>query len=141
MSHNPVKSLLPLPDRVAEPSAPQRLVFLRDLILDAEIGVYGEEKGRTQPVCINLTMDVLEPVNPLADDPADVVCYNRITQSIEAILAEGHILLVETLAERIAALCLAHPMVSAVWVRVEKPQAIEQAAAAGVEIYRRKSTV
>ena len=53
--------------------------------------------------------------------------------------AEGHIKLVETLAERIADLAMAHAMVRVVTVRVEKPEAIEEAAAAGVEITRRKS--
>lgn len=141
MPDSPLKSLLPLPHRASDPNAPQRLVFLRDLQLDANIGIYEEEKNRHQPICVNLTMDVLEPTNPLSDDPADVVCYNRIAKGVEAIIAEGHIMLVETLAERIAALCLAHPMVSGVWVRVEKTQAIKKAAAAGVEIYRRKSSI
>ena len=119
-------------------TAPRRKVFLRNLMLDAHIGAYDSEQGVTQPVRINLEADVAEPSAPVADRLEDVMCYNKLTQGIKAILAEGHIKLVETLAERIAELALSHPMVEAITVRVEKPQAIAEAEAAGVEIIRTK---
>ena len=50
------------------------------------------------------------------------------------LVASGHIELVETLAERLAADCLDHPRAVRVRVRVRKPEAIEGAAAAGVEL-------
>ncbi|MEM9496177.1 MAG: dihydroneopterin aldolase [Pseudomonadota bacterium] len=120
------------------PPAPVRRVFVRGLKLNAYIGAYESEQGVQQPVHIDLEMDVAEPANPASDALEDVVCYNRMTQSVKAILEEGHIKLVETLAERIAALALAHPMVSGVCVRIEKPNAIAEAAGAGVMIERRK---
>lgn len=128
-------SVTPLP-RAA--NAPRRKIFLRNLTLDAHIGAYESEQGASQPVLINLEADVAEPSSPIGDRLEDVVCYNKLTQGIKAIIAEGHIKLVETLAERIAELALSHPMVEAVTVRVEKPNAIEEADAAGVEIIRSK---
>lgn len=119
-------------------SAPRRKVFVRNLTLEARIGAYESEQGVTQPVLINLEAEVAEPSAPIGDRLEDVVCYNKLTQGIKAILAEGHIKLVETLAERIAELALSHPMVEAIAVRVEKPQAIAEAEAAGVEIIRTK---
>ena len=44
----------------------------------------------------------------------------------------------ETLAERIAAMCLEHPMILAARISVEKPNAIDTAEGAGVEILRTK---
>ena len=120
-------------------SAPRRKVFVRDLELSAFIGVYDNEQGAPQPVKINLEIDVTEPSDPVGDRLEDVVCYNKLTQGIKAIIDEGHIKLVETLAERIADLALSHSMVDAVTVRVEKPNAILEAAAAGVEILRTKN--
>lgn len=119
--------------------APERKIFLRELVLQASIGAYEYERAAPQPVRIDLEADVLEPSHPTADRLEDVVCYNKLTQGIKAIIAEGHIKLVETLAERIADLALSHPMVTSVSVRVEKPRAIDEAAAAGVEILRVKS--
>ncbi|WP_375208213.1 dihydroneopterin aldolase, partial [Hyphococcus sp.] len=60
------------------------------------------------------------------------------TRGIKAIIAEGHIKLVETLAERIADLVLSNSMVISVMVRIVKPHAIAEADAAGVEIIRTK---
>jgi len=119
-------------------SAPRRRVFIHGLVLDAYIGAYDHEQGAAQKVRIDLDIDVVEPAEPTGDRLEDVVCYNRLTEGIKAIIAEGHIKLVETLAERVAELAMAHPMVLAVIVRVEKPNAISEADAAGVEIERRK---
>ncbi len=119
-------------------SQPQRIVFVRDLLLDAFIGAYEEEMCQSQPVIINIEMQVEEPSNPVSDQLEDVVCYNRLVRGIEDIISSGHIKLVETLAERIAAMCLAHPMGLSARIRVDKPNAIAEAAGAGVEIIRYK---
>lgn len=119
-------------------NAPQRKVFVHGLVLDAHIGAYDSEQGVTQPIRIDFESDVIEPANPISDSLEDVVCYDRMTQGIKAIIAEGHFKLVETLAERIADLALSHPMVISVMVRIVKPHAITEAEAAGVEIVRKK---
>lgn len=120
-------------------NAPRRKVFVRGLRLDASIGAYEHEKAAPQPLRIDIEIEVIEPAEPTGDRLEDVVCYNRLTQGVKAIIAEGHIKLIETLAERIADLAMAHPMVLAAAVRIEKPKAIAEAEAAGVEISRRKS--
>lgn len=119
-------------------NAPRRKIFVRGLKLDAFIGVYESEQGAAQPVIIDLELDVFEPADPISDRLADVVCYNRITKGVKSIISEGHIKLVETLAERVADLALSHPMAISVRVRIEKPNAIPEADAAGVEIVRTK---
>lgn len=119
-------------------TAPKRFIFVRDLALDAFIGVYDEEQGVSQPIRIDMEVEVMEPASPEGDRLEDVMCYNRLTTGVKDIIAGGHIKLVETLAERIASLVLAHPMAISVRVRVEKPNAIAEAAAAGIEIVRYK---
>lgn len=119
--------------------APKRTVFVQNLTLDAFIGAYENEQGVTQPVTIEFEIDVAEPSAPDGDRLEDVLCYNKMTQGIKAIIAEGHIKLVETLAERIAGLALSNPMAMRVRVRIEKPNAIPEAGAAGVEIIRVKT--
>ncbi len=119
-------------------TAPRRRVFVRGLMVDAFIGAYEKEQGAAQKVKIDLEIEVIEPSNPVSDRLEDVVCYNKLTQGIKAIIDEGHIRLVETLAERVAGLALSHAMVYSVLVRIEKPNAIAEAAGAGVEIMRTK---
>ena len=131
----------PSPDIAELPrsdTAPRRKVFVRGLVLDAFIGAYDHEQSAKQPVKIDLEADVIEPSHPTGDRLEDVVCYDKLTQGVKAIIAEGHIKLVETLAERVADLALSHPMVLAVTVRIVKPRAIAQVEAVGVEIYRTK---
>ncbi|MHB1303100.1 MAG: dihydroneopterin aldolase [Acidiphilium sp.] len=117
-----------------------RRMFVRDLILDAQIGVYAHEHGRTQRIRVNLDLTVLDdntlPVGP--DDLRRVVDYERIIVATRAAVATGHTRLVETLAERIAELCLADRRIAAARVTVEKLDVFPDTAAVGVEVERRR---
>ena len=119
-------------------SGAQRLrhVFVKDLKLMALIGVYDEEKIKPQPIVVNIDLSVAEGDGPKDDDLSHVVSYEIVVKKVEAILAQGHINLVETLAETIAADCLKDERVLAARVRVEKPEVIANAASVGVEIER-----
>jgi dihydroneopterin aldolase len=125
-----------LPSRLANASRGVRHVFVRDLDLEARVGVHRNEKGRSQPVRINIDLEVSEDATPAEDRLDAVVCYEQVVKSVKAILASGHVNLVETLAERIAQKCLEDPRVRAARVRVEKPEAIPEARGVGVEIER-----
>ena len=111
-------------------------VFIRDLVLDVEIGVYKNEKGVTQPVRFSVDVDVMPVAGTLDDDIGRAFDYDTIIQGIKDIVARGHINLVETLAERIARHCLAHPRAARVAVRIEKLE--KGPDAVGVEIVRDK---
>ncbi len=117
-------------------SVPPRRVFVRDYVTDAEIGVWSHEKGKTQKVRINVDLVVEETTQHHDDQLENVVCYNDIVLGIQEIVTSGHINLVETLAERIAELSLGHHAVVSARVRVEKLEAVPQAASVGVEIDR-----
>ncbi len=112
-----------------------RHVFIRNLELPAQIGVYHHEVGKVQPVRINVDLAV-EDLIDLGDDLTKVVDYGVIEAKIRAILAEGHVNLVETLAERIASACFEDKRVRNARVRVEKLHALSAAESAGVEIER-----
>jgi dihydroneopterin aldolase len=112
-----------------------RHVFIRNLELPAQIGVHRHEVGKVQPVRINLDLAV-EDLIDLGDDLRKVVDYGVIEAKIRAILAEGHLNLVETLAERIASACFEDGRVRTARVRVEKLHALSAAESAGVEIER-----
>jgi len=118
--------------------AESRKVFIRGLTLPAEIGIYEAEHGRKQPVTIDIDLWVREEPTATALEYADVVCYEKLTDRIKALLARGHIKLVETLAEDLASLGLSDPRVERIRVRVEKPDAIPEALGVGVEIERRR---
>ena len=110
-------------------------VFVRDLVLPCRIGVYSHEKHADQRVRINLELTCHE--HPaINDEHHNVVCYAEVVEGIRGLLAGGHINLVETMAERIAALCLEDHRVIGAKIRVEKLDVMPEASAVGVEIER-----
>jgi dihydroneopterin aldolase len=123
------------PLRIADAERAIRHVFIRNLELIARIGIHGHEKGKPQPVRINLDLSVQEGAR-LEDRLENVVDYEAITEKIRAIIASGHINLAETLAERIADAAFEDRRVRAARVRVEKLHAVPGAESAGVEIER-----
>lgn len=124
------------PLRIADARKRIRHVFVRDLELEANIGVYRREKGRLQPVRINIDLTVEETAGEVGDRLENVVDYGAVVEAVKAILASGHLNLVETLAEQIAAHCLTDSRVKVARVRIEKLQVVPEAASVGVEIER-----
>jgi len=124
------------PLKIADAAAGLRHVFVRDLELSCNIGVHQHEKGREQRVRINLDLGVWEGDGIHNDRLENVVCYEDIVKRVRAITADGHINLAETLAERIATLCLQDPLCRSARVRVEKLDVFDDAGSVGVEIER-----
>ncbi|HLN24034.1 MAG TPA: dihydroneopterin aldolase [Patescibacteria group bacterium] len=125
------------PLRFADARNSLRHVFVHNLELNASIGVYSHEKIDKQRIRINLDLAVHEvDIAGIGDDLANVVCYEQVVSSIRAMVDAGHVNLVETLAERIAAMCLGDRRVRVARVRVEKLDVFPDATSVGVEIER-----
>lgn len=123
-------SPLPFPGAAA-PRHEGLTVFVRGLMVEAGIGVHDHEQGRLQTLVIDATLELAPaPVERLAD----TINYETVAAAARAIVAEGHVGLVETFAERLAKACLDDERVRRCTVRIEKPSALEGAAAAGCEV-------
>jgi dihydroneopterin aldolase len=112
-------------------------VFVHDLVLDVEIGVYTHEKGVAQRVRFSVDVDLVPASQALNDDIGRAFDYDTIIKGIKASVGRGHINLVETLAEEVARRCLVHPRAARVTVKVEKLD--KGPGAVGVEIVRSKA--
>ena len=123
------------PAPLTDGGARARTMFIHDLTLDCRIGVHRHEQDVGQRVRINIELAIRDD-GPIDDKIANVVSYDDIVAGVKAIVARGHVNLVETLAERIGDFCVADARVAAVRVRVEKLDAIREAASVGVEIER-----
>lgn len=104
--------------RDAETSEDTDIVFLHDYVVPVEIGAYAFEHGHTQRVRFNVDAEVLRHGGD--DDMRQVFSYDVVMDAIKAILSGGHVVLVETIAERLAESVLLHELVRAVTVQVEK---------------------
>jgi dihydroneopterin aldolase len=109
-------------------------VFVRDFVLPVRIGAYARERQSTQNV--RFAVEATVPRGGQARDMRDVLSYDLITDGIRMLVARGHVPLVETLAEQIAAFVLARPRVLRATVRVEKLEV--GSGTVGIEITRER---
>ncbi|MCE2575104.1 dihydroneopterin aldolase [Komagataeibacter sp. FNDCR2] len=118
---------------------PLRCLFVRNMVLDARIGVFAHEQGVTQRIRVNVAFGVPDDLtrDVGADELARTVSYERVVLLVRELVAQGHVGLVETLAERIAAAVLAERRIRVTRVRVEKLDIFDDAESVGVEIERR----
>ncbi len=131
--------------RIADAARGLRHVFLRDLILSASVGIHPREHRDRQRIRVNLDLAVVDDgarassraaIGP--DELSRVVDYEALADRVRAIVASGHVRLVETLAERLAEACLEDARVEYARVRIEKLDIFPDAVSAGVEIERRR---
>lgn len=97
------------------------VVRLTGIEVTARHGVYPEEKVTPQLFVFDVACS-LAP-RPAADDLATTVDYAALAARVSRVAGEGSVDLIETLAERVAATCLAEPLVEEVEVTVHKPEA------------------
>jgi dihydroneopterin aldolase len=118
-------------------------VLIRDLVLAARIGVWKREKTMEQRIRINVELVAVKPGPLLGPDGKSgrrerILRYDTVVTGIRRLVAEGHVDLCETLAERIAILCLENRRVRNARVKVEKLDVYPDAASVGAEIERQR---
>jgi dihydroneopterin aldolase len=115
-----------------------RHVFVRGLELIGSVGVYEHEKRYEQRVVVSLDLAVRDDYDGHSDRLEHVYDYDLAIKAVKSTVQSDHFNLIETLAERIADVCLADQRVRAVRVRIEKPDVLPSCRAVGIEIRRTK---
>lgn len=117
-----------------------RRIFLRNYIVDANIGIHEHEKRGAQRLVLNVDLYVaLSMSTPRHDKLHEVVDYDFVRLTIKHRIEQGHINLQETLVDELARAMLAHPAVRAVRVSSEKPDVYEDVDAVGIEVFEFKA--
>lgn len=112
------------------------IIFLRDLRVETVIGIWDWERKIRQTVAIDLEMSADIRRAAASDSVADTLNYKSVAKRVQAFVAASSFQLVETLAEKIAAVVLDEFSVDWVRVSVNKPGAIRGARDVGVRIER-----
>jgi dihydroneopterin aldolase len=86
-------------------------------------GVFEHERRDGQDFVVDVVLDVDTSVAAASDELADTVDYGALSARIAEIVGGEPVNLLETLAERIAAACLADKRVRQAEVRLHKPDA------------------
>ncbi len=113
-------------------------IFLEALEIRCLIGIFEWERKTRQKVVIDL--DFPAPIARAArrDRIEDAVDYKKIAKTIIRFVSDSRYHLIETLAEKLAALLLKEFSLKEVHLRVCKPGAIRGSRNVGVEIIRRR---
>ncbi|NOZ86067.1 MAG: dihydroneopterin aldolase [Deltaproteobacteria bacterium] len=111
-------------------------VFIRNLRARSVIGVNDWERKTRQDIIINIELFVETDEAGEKDDLAHSVDYRAISKDVLEHVENSYRFTVEALAKDVATICLKHPHVGSVTVRLEKPGAVRFADSAGVEIHR-----
>lgn len=102
---------------------PRDRITLTGLRVHAHHGVFVAERETGQPFVIDLTAYVDLAAAAAGDDLARTVHYGELAEAVAAAVERDPVDLIETVAERVAGVALAHPAVDEVEVTVHKPEA------------------
>jgi dihydroneopterin aldolase len=98
-------------------------ITLRGLRAHGRHGVYDFERERGQMFRVDAVLELDTRPAAAGDDLDRTVNYAELAQQLYAVLAGEPVNLLETLAQRLADVCLGNSVVGAVEITVHKPQA------------------
>jgi dihydroneopterin aldolase len=115
-------------------------IVIRELRVETLIGIHRRERHVPQTVSIDLEIGVPGAAVFASDKVADTIDYEQVALRIKALASSQHFRLVETFADRIAALLMED--FGAPWVKVSaaKVGILPNAKLVGVTIERRRPT-
>ena len=112
------------------------LVFIEDLRIDTIVGIYDWERRTRQTIALDIEM-AFDNARPAATDAiGDTLDYKAVSKRLIAFVEGSSFELVETLAERCAAILREEFGVTWLRLKLSKPGAVRGARAVGVIIER-----
>ena len=113
-------------------------ILIKELTLNAFVGIHDFEKKKKQKISISLSLDVDDNISGIEHKIENFVSYEHIVNDIKSILKKGHIDLLETLGEKIVELCFNDRRVLSIKLKLEKLEVFKDASSVGIEIFRKK---
>ncbi|HTV50372.1 MAG TPA: dihydroneopterin aldolase [Steroidobacteraceae bacterium] len=114
-------------------------IFLRGLTIECIIGFIEWERRVKQKVVLDLEVPVDCRTAALTDEVADTLDYKKLAKRVIAFVSASEFKLVETLAERVAALVVQEFDLAWVRLTINKPGAIRDSRDVGVSIERSRA--
>ena len=121
-----------------DPNRSHVRVVLRDVEVQASVGLHPWERFRERPTRLIVNVEMLAAAAGPVDGggAAGIIDYDRVRSFIVTWPARPHVDLLETLVEELVAECFKIEPVQACRVSVMKPDIFNDAAAVGVEVFR-----
>lgn len=113
-------------------------IMVKNLTLDASIGIHSFEKKKKQKVSISLEIIVNDDISFTDHKIENFVSYEFIVNDIKKLISKGHIELLETLGEEIFAICFKDDRIFSIKLTLEKLDVFKETDSVGIEVFRTK---
>ena len=114
-------------------------VFVENLTVETVIGIFDWEREIRQAVSLDLEMEFDIRQAALTDSIDDTLDYKAVSKRLIRFIEQSEFQLVETLAEKCAAIVLSEFPVKHLRLKLGKPGAVRGSSAVGVIIERSSS--
>ena len=117
----------------------KRTVLIKDFIIHEIIGIHQNEKINKQKIIFNIVIDVNQNTIPDENNLSSIVDYEKITNKLKNLTKHKNYNFLESLAEDSFKEIFKDKRINSVKIKIEKPEAIENAQSVGVEVFKSRS--
>ena len=116
----------------------KKKVIIKDLLLNFVIGYYSTEKAKKQNVKFNIELNYTDQKNLNDNDIKSIVDYGRIIKVIKNMTKNKHYNFLESLADDLFDKLFKDERIDKIKLKIEKLDAIREAASVGIEITKKR---
>mgnify|MGYP001342880632 FL=1 len=116
----------------------KKKVIIKDLLLNFVIGYYSTEKTKKQNVKFNIELNYTDQKNLNDKDIKSIVDYGRIIKVIKNMTKNKHYNFLESLADDLFDELFKDERIDKIKLKIEKLDAIRDAASVGIEITKKR---
>ena len=117
----------------------KRTVLIKDFIIYEIIGIHQNEKTNKQKIIFNIVIDVNQNIYPDENDLSSIVDYEKITNKLKKLAKNKKYNFLESLAEDSFNEIFEDKRINSVKIKIEKPEAIANAQAVGIEVFKSRN--
>jgi len=114
----------------------KRSILIKDFIVNEIIGIHEHEKINKQKIIFNIIINVDQNILPDESNISSIVDYERITNKLKSLVKNKNYNFLESLAEDSFKKIFEDKRIKSVRIKIEKPDAIENAKSVGVEVFK-----
>ena len=116
----------------------KKKVIIKDLLLNLVIGYYSAEKTKKQNIKFNIELNYTDQKNLNDKDIKSIVDYGRIIKVIKNMTKNKHYNFLESLADDLFDELFKDERIDKIKLKIEKLDAIREAASVGIEITKKR---
>ena len=117
----------------------KRSILIKDFTINEIIGVHEHEKINKQKIIFNIVIDINQNILPDEKNISSIVDYEKITNKLKSLVKYKNYNFLESLAEDSFKEIFEDNRINSVKIKIEKPDAIENAKSVGVEVFKSRS--